>query len=261
MKILILLLTILAARTDAQHGSASAPKRRVLMIAANPSVSEQTGWPIGCWAAEITHPYFAFTEAGYEVEIVSPNGGKLEFDRYSDPRDSSGYSEHDLISLGFIHSPKRMALLENTRRLDQVDPSQYDALFVCGGQSPMVTFIDNAQLHKFFVDFYQTGKPTAAICHGTCILLKTKLPNGQPLVQGKTWTGFADAEEEYADQVVGRKLQPFRIQTEARKIPHTNMITGIPFASFAVRDGNLITGQQQNSGMEAARLVIEMLGR
>ncbi|HNJ73221.1 MAG TPA: hypothetical protein PL129_12005, partial [bacterium] len=52
------------------------------MVAANSSVSAQTGWPIGVWAAEITHPYLAFIEAGYEVEIVSPNGGKIEFDNY-----------------------------------------------------------------------------------------------------------------------------------------------------------------------------------
>ncbi len=244
-----------------QHDNPTKKKKRILMVAANPSISTQTGWPVGCWAAEITHPYLTFTEAGYDVEIVSPNGGKVQFDQYSDPRDSSGYSAYDLISMGFIHTPKLMAKLESTRSLDQVDPTHFDALFVCGGQSPMITFIDNAKLHKFFSDFYQTGKPTAAICHGTCILLKAKLPNGHYLVEGKTWTGFADSEEDYADQVVGRKIQPFRIETEAGKLPKTNMITSVPFAPFAVRDGNLITGQQQNSGVEAARLVIEALGK
>ena len=263
MKIQLYSITLLLAMTvsgNAQHQQAGKSKK-ILMIAANPSVSKQTGWPIGCWAAEITHPYYTFTEAGYMVEIVSPKGGKLEFDTYSDPRDASGYSANDLISMGFIHTPKLMSLLENTRSLDEVNPSDYDAVFVCGGQSPMYTFIDNTKLHTLFADFYETGKPSAAICHGTCILLKTTLKNGKLLVEGKTWTGFADSEEAYADKVVGKKIQPFRIQEEANKLTNTNMITSYPFAPFALRDGNLITGQQQYSGAEAAKLVIEMLGK
>jgi pimeloyl-ACP methyl ester carboxylesterase len=116
-------------------------------------------------------------------------------------------------------------------------------------------------LHKFFVDFYLTGKPTAAICHGTCILLKTKLPNGQFLVEGKKWTGFASAEEQYADNFVGMKIQPFRIEDEARKMPNARFEVGAPFEAFAVQDGNLITGQQQNSGAAAAELVIAELER
>ncbi|MBL9058799.1 MAG: type 1 glutamine amidotransferase domain-containing protein, partial [Mangrovicoccus sp.] len=77
----------------------------------------------------------------------------------------------------------------------------------------------------------------------------------------RTWTGFADAEEDYAETVVGRPIQPFRIETEARKIPGTNFITAGAFRPFAVRDGTLITGQQQVSGSAAAALVIEALGR
>jgi putative intracellular protease/amidase len=69
----------------------SRPKR-VLMIAANPAVSPVTQWPVGFWWAELTHPYWAFTEAGYAVEIRSPDGGALVADSYSDPEDSSGYS-------------------------------------------------------------------------------------------------------------------------------------------------------------------------
>jgi putative intracellular protease/amidase len=259
---LLTLMLILAETVMAQHGHADgSKKKRILMVAANPSISTQTGWPIGCWAAEITHPHYTFTEAGYEVDIASPRGGRVEFDAYSDPRDASGYSAHDLISLGFIHSPHLMKKLDSTKSLSQVRVEQYDALFVCGGQSPMYTFINDTNLHRFFVRFYETGKPTAAICHGTCLLLKARTSSGALLVEGKTWTGFADAEEDYADRAVGKKIQPFRIQTEAVKIPNTNFIAQGPFRPFAIRDGNLITGQQQNSGIEAARLVIEMLGR
>jgi putative intracellular protease/amidase len=259
MKKIIALALVLAplAFSLGQHGAPS--KGKILMIAANPSVSKTTGWPIGCWAAELTHPYWEFTSAGYEVDIVSPDGGKLEFDGYSDPEDASGYSAHDLISLGWKHSSKHMALLANTRKLAEVDPSQYNAVFLVGGQSPMYTFRHNAALADFVVKFHATKKPTALVCHSTCVLLDAKLPNGKYLVEGKTWTGFANSEEQFADNFVGKRIQPFWIEDEARKIRTTKFVVKEAFTPFAIADGNLITGQQQNSGAEAARLVLSQL--
>jgi putative intracellular protease/amidase len=135
------------------------------------------------------------------------------------------------------------------------------ALFVTGGQSPMVTFRGDAKLQKLVAEFYEAGKVTALVCHGTCLLLETKLSSGALLVAGKTWTGFANSEEQFADSVVGKRIQPLRIEEEARKIPGTNFVVDQRFREFAVRDGRLVTGQQQYSGAAAARLVIEALGR
>ena len=39
--------------------------KRVAIVASNPAVSRQTGWPIGFWWAELTHPYWEFVEHGY----------------------------------------------------------------------------------------------------------------------------------------------------------------------------------------------------
>lgn len=152
-----------------------------------------------------------------------------------------------------------MELTKNTLKLSTVNPNDYKAIFVCGGQGPMYTFINNRELHKFVVDFYLTGKPTAAICHGTCILLKSILPNGKYLVEGKKWTGFANNEENYADTYVDQKIQPFRIQDEANKLPNSKFVVALMFEAFALQDGNLITGQQQNSGAAAAELVIKAI--
>lgn len=238
---------------------ANKPKR-IALIAANAATSEQTGWPIGFWWAELTHPYWEFTEKGYKVDIYSPDGGKLVADGFSDPEDASGYSAHDLISLGFKKSPYHAALLEDTPSIDKLNISEYDAIFLTGGQSPMYTFINNEKLHKLVVDFHEAGKVTALVCHATCVLLKAKTADGKLLAEGKTWTGFANSEEQFADNFVGMKIQPFWIEEEASKIPGTNFITGGMFKPFAVRDGRLITGQQQFSGAAAARLVIEALG-
>ena len=235
--------------------------RKVLIVAANAAVSPTTGWPIGFWAAELTHPLYEFAEHGYQTAIVSPNGGKLIIDGYSDPRDPSGYSADDLISMGFIHSPKLMAQLDDTPDIASMNIADYDALFVVGGQSPMITMIDDTRLHTFVANFYEAGKVVAVVCHGACILLKVTLSTGKLLVDGKTWTGFANSEEQFADSFVGKRIQPFWIEDEARKISGTNFTVGARFQPFALRDGRLITGQQQYSGAAAARLVIEALGQ
>jgi putative intracellular protease/amidase len=234
--------------------------KRVLVLASNPAVSEQTGWPIGFWWAELTHPYWEFTEHGYEVEVASPDGGALEGDKWSDPRDESRYSADDLISLGFINSPEHAKLVAEPKPLADVAVEDYDALLVIGGQGPMYTFYRSEAVHALLGDFYEAGKPVAVICHATCALLEARLSDGSLLVEGKTWTGFANSEEDYVDDFVGQRVQPFRIEDEAKKLSGTNFIVASRFKSHAVRDGLLITGQQQYSGAAAARFVIEALG-
>jgi putative intracellular protease/amidase len=159
---------------------------------------------IGFWLAELTHPYWEFVEQGYSVEIGSPKGGELQWDSWSDPRDASGYSAHDLLSLGFISSPQHAELLKRTPAIAELTVRNYDAVFLVGGQSPMVTMVEDARLHQFVADFYQAGKVVAVVCHATALLLKAKLSDGKLLVEGKTWTGFANSEERFADEFVGK---------------------------------------------------------
>ena len=237
-----------------------APKR-VLLVAANAATSPVTGWPVGFWWSELTHPWWTFREAGYEVEIRSPDGGDLQGDGFSDPEHESSYSADDLLSLGFKKSAKHAALLEGTKSLDDVDVDAYDGVFLVGGQSPMVTFRENAKVAGLVTRFYEAGKVTALVCHATCVLLDATLSDGTLLCAGKTWTGFANAEEDVADAAVGQTLQPFRIEDEARRIEGTRFVVDAPFRPFAVRDGLLVTGQQQASGVAAAELVVEALGR
>ena len=233
--------------------------KNILMVVANPAVSKMTRWPIGFWWSELTHPYWEFIQRGHNVTIVSPKGGDLEADGYSDPEHESGYSAHDFLSLGFKKSKEHATLLKSTQSISDVDPKDYDAIFVIGGQSPMYTMANDENLHKLFAKFYESKKVAAAVCHGTVILLKTKTSNGKFLVEGKKWTGFSNAEEDIADKAVGQRIQPFRIEDEAKKIQNTTFVVDLPFSSFAVADGNLITGQQQYSGAETARVVIKHL--
>ena len=235
--------------------------KRVAIVASNPSVSKQTGWPIGFWWSELVHPYWEFVESGYRVEVFSPDGGKLEGDKWSDPRDDSKYSAEDLLSLGFIRSPEHLKLVENSKPIAGLKAVDFDCVIFVGGQGPMYTFFNDPRVHKLAAEVYECGKLLAVICHATCILLKTKLSNGKLLVEGRTWTGFANSEEQFADAFVGQRIQPFWIEEEARKLANTNFFVNSRFRRNSVRDGRLVTGQQQYSGAATARLVIEALGR
>jgi putative intracellular protease/amidase len=241
--------------------------KRIAIVLSNPAVSSTTGWPVGFWWSELSHPYLAFEEKGYQSEIFSPDGGKCEADPMSDPRDPSGYSASDLISMGFIATPKLAALVEKTKRVSDIDIANFDAIVVAGGQSPMFTFENATSLHRKFVEFYEAGKITAALCHGVAILRYVKLRNGDHLAKGKTVTGFANVEEDFADNAVwtmnllsrDKHVMPWRIEDEMKKIG-ANYIQAGPWRGFAIRDGNLITGQQNFSGSETAEAVIQALG-
>ena len=247
---------------------ASRKPRRVAIVIANPSISTSTGWPCGFWWAELTHSYFVLTEKGYQVEIFSPDGGRCEADSLSDPRDASGYSASDLISLGFMNTPKLAALVQNTRPVKEAEPGSFDAILVGGGQSPMFTFEKAKTLQQKFVEFYEGGKIACALCHGTAVLRYARLSNGQFLVRGKTVTGFANVEEDYADnaswqmEILSRDkhVMPWRIEDEMKRIGANYVHAGL-WRPFAIRDGNLITGQQNFSGAATAELLVQALGR
>jgi putative intracellular protease/amidase len=242
--------------------------KRVAMVIANPALSTTTGWPVGFWWSELTHPYYEFTEVGYSVEIFSPNGGDCQPDAMSDPRDPSGYSADDLITMGFIATPTLATLIQHTRPVREIDVQAFDAIVVAGGQAPMFTFEQATDLQKVFSAFYEAGKIACALCHGVAILRYTKLSNGDYLIKGKTVTGFANVEEDFADQAVwdmnllsrNQHVMPWRIEDELKNLG-ANYVQAGAWQGFAIRDGHLITGQQNFSGSATAKAIIEALGR
>ena len=165
-----------------------------------------------------------------------------------------------VFSLGFINSPEHLKLVQESKPLAELDLDAYDAVLFVGGQRPMYTFYADENVQHALASICESGRVAVVICHATCMLLRTRLSDGSLLVEGRTWTGFANSEERLADEYVGQRIQPFWIEDEARKLESTNFIVYGSFKSHAVRDGNLITGQQQYSGTAAARLIIQALG-
>src|SRR5690349_22756519 len=176
-------MTVANADTHHEVVDVTNPGRRprVLMVVANSGVSTTLGWPVGFWAAELFHPYYEFTQRRYDVTIASPEGGRVEVDALSDPRDESRWSADDLISMGALNSPEITALLEATPALRDLDLDAYDAIVVCGGQGPMFQFRDQDDLKRAIARFYEAHKPTAVLCHGTAALLDTQISDGSYL--------------------------------------------------------------------------------
>jgi len=177
------------------------------------------------------------------------------------------YSSSDLISMGFVSTPALAALVDDTKPVKDVKVADYDAIVVAGGQAPMFTFKDASNLHAKFVEFYEAGKVAAVLCHGTALLRYARLSNGELLAKGKTVTGFANVEEDFADNAVwsmnllsrDKHVMPWRVEDELKSIGANYVQAGL-WRGFAVRDGNLITGQQNFSGAETAEAVIRALG-
>ncbi|HJW76356.1 MAG TPA: type 1 glutamine amidotransferase domain-containing protein [Thermoleophilia bacterium] len=242
-------------------------RKKVAIVISNPTVSTTTTWPVGFWWSELTHPYFRFTEIGYEVDVFSPEGGPCVPDAMSDPEDASQWQAEDVISRGYKHDPEFMRMIKDTKSVGEVALDRFDALVVAGGQGPMFTFEKATALHQRFVEFFEAGKIAAALCHGVAVLRYATLSNGDPLVKGRTVTGFANIEEDFADEATwsmgalpkGTHVMPWRVEDELRKLGANYIQAGL-WKGFAVRDGNLVTGQQNFSGAETAEVIVRALG-
>src|SRR5262245_51549698 len=195
----------------------SGKRPKVLMVVANPTTSTTTGWPIGFWAAELTHTYYEFNRVRYDVTIASPDGGKVEVDALSDPRDESKWSADDLISMGFLNTPELSALLEDTPRLADLALDELDAIVVCGGNAPMFQFRENVDLKRTIAACSEAGRRTAVLCTGVAALIDGQLSDGSYLVEGKTVPGFGNVEEDYIDRAVGKKVMPTGSRTSSAK--------------------------------------------
>ncbi len=241
-------------RRRAQH---TYPKKKILFVVSNPATLK--GFPVGFFAEEMTRPFFDLTLAGHEVHLASPKGGAVEPDGFSDPESPGTQYPNDLVTIGFKHHPVFGKLMQNTVPIAEIDPRTFDAVCVAGGGGPLVTFKDDAALHELIARFYEQGKVVGLICHGTCLLLWTRLSDGSLLADGKTWTGYPDSEENMMNEALGMTVNEYTIESEARKNPKTTFESAGPLEPYAVRDGRLITAQQQHSTALFSQLVLEAL--
>lgn len=227
-------------------------RKRILIVVTNHTDFEHEGAePTGLWFSELSHFYDVVDEAGVQMDIVSPEGGKINIDARSLQR-----FVFNKAARKRYEDPEFMALLENTKSIQSVDHNRYDAIFFAGGHGAMWDFADNAQLQKITREMYEEGRVVSSVCHGAAALQNVKLSNGEYLIKGKRGTGFS-----YFDEGIGgvKKIVPYNLQARLIERGMKYSKAFIPLAGHTVVDGNLITGQNPNSATKTAEATLKAI--
>jgi putative intracellular protease/amidase len=234
-------------------------KKRVLDVVTSHETLGKSGYPAGLWLSELTHPYFELVDNGIEVDIASPKGGKAPIDPYSDPRSPNHIEKDDLINIRFLNSPDLLEKINNTERLSEINPKDYDAILFTGGSGTFFDYPENSDIHKAIRSIWESGKIVSSICAGGSALLNARLSNGKNLIEGMNVTGFGNEEGKMAQQLYKSTL-PFYLESE---MPKRGAIFkyGGPNTPFVVVSGGgrLITGQQNLSGSALGKKLVEAL--
>lgn len=225
--------------------------KRILDVVTNVGHYDDPDHPTGLWLSELTHAWHVFEEAGFEQTLVSPSGGAVPLE----PR-SLKFPSIDKTAKAWRADPARMALLQETKSPDEIDADDYDAIYFTGGHAVMYDFPDSEGLQRLTREIYERGGIVASVCHGYCGLLNTTLSDGSYLIAGKKMTGFAWTEEVLARVA---KLVPYNAEERAKERGALYEKATLPFVSYAVVDGNLVTGQNPGSAEETAKALASLL--
>ena len=224
---------------------------KVLAVLTNQGTYGSDAEKTGLWLAELSHFYDAFEKAGYAIYLASPNGGPVPID----PR-SLAPAYLDASARSFQDDPARKALLENTLQLSGLVPEEYALVFFAGGHGTMWDFTEDTAVEKTIRSVYSSGGVVAAVCHGVAALVSATDGTGNPLVAGRAITGFSTLEEYLSGK---RSKVPYLPEDALKKTGGSYSRSWIPFTSYAVADGRLVTGQNPQSTKRMAALALAVL--
>ena len=223
---------------------------KVLIVLTSHSDLGNTGHKTGFWIEEFVAPYYVLADAGVQITLASPLGGQPPID----PKSALPESQ-TAATRRFDGDAALQEKLAHTAKLADVKVEDYDAVFYPGGHGPLWDLANDANSIALIENFYKQQKPIAFVCHAPGVLIKTKLPNGEPLVKGKNVTGFSDSEEE-AVQLT--KVVPFLLEDTLKKLGG-HYSSGPDWGVYVKKDGLLITGQNPASSKGTAETMLEVL--
>ena len=185
------------------------------------------------------------------MTLASIKGGAIP----GDQRSVNADGENDASVERYLKDEALKGEVAGTPVFTSIDPAGYDALFLPGGHGTMFDYPGSEDLARLVERFDREGKIVAAVCHGPAGLVSAKKADGTPIVAGRRVAGFTDSEERAVglDQAV-----PFLLETRLKELGAKHE-GGPDFAPFALRDGNLVTGQNPASAARTAELVMDAL--
>lgn len=224
---------------------------KILIVLTSHAQIGETGRSTGVWIEELTTPYYAFIDAGAEVDLASTAGGEV-------PVDPGSMAEADRPKsvVRFIADAPAVEKLKHSLKVDDLSAEPYDAIFLPGGHGTMWDLPASTALADLLSTAFAAGKVVSAVCHGPAGLVNVKDTEGKPLVAGRKVSAFTNSEEEAAGLT---HAVPFLLETRIRELGALYE-RGPDFQPHAVRDGNLVTGQNPSSSTRVAELVLEAIG-
>lgn len=244
MVITITSLMIIMNLASTQAQPSEPRKGKVLFAVTSHDKKGDTGEPTGFYLSEVAHPWKVLVSAGYEIDFVSPKGGKAPVD---------GFDLADPINWKFWEDKVYRDKIEHTKKPSEIDPREYVAIHFAGGHGTMWDFPDDVALAKLATTIYENNGIVSAVCHGPAGLVNIKLSNGEYLVKGKKINAFTN-EEEVAVKL--DKVVPFLLES---KLQERGAIfeKSAPFRAHAVADQRVVTGQNTQSATAVGEAVLE----
>lgn len=207
---------------------------------------DENAAPSGFYLSEVSHPYFVLNEAGFDIDFVSPKGGKTHVD---------GLNLDDTDNARFWNDPTLQAKTQTTKKPSDINAKDYAAIFYAGGHATMWDFADNTALADIAATIYDNGGVVGAVCHGPAGIVNIKLANGDYLVKGKQVAAFTNSEE----KAVGLyDIVPFLLEDTltARGATH---VAAPDFAAHVIVSERLVTGQNPASARGVAQQMAQLL--
>jgi putative intracellular protease/amidase len=222
---------------------------KILMVLTSHDQLGTTGLKTGFWLEEFAAPYYVFKDANADITIASPKGGQPPLDPKSDEPDFQ-----TAATAKFKEDTQAQTALAGSVKLSEISADEYDAVFYAGGHGPLWDLAEDRTSISLIEVMYAAGKTVAAVCHAPAVFRHTEGPDGSPLVEGKSVTGFSNSEEAAVELT---DIVPFLLEDELQLIG-ANYSKSSDWHPYVVTDGNLITGQNPSSSEAVAQALLEM---
>jgi len=220
---------------------------KVLMVLTSHDQLGTTGLKTGFWLEEFAAPYYVFKDADADITIASPKGGQPPLDPKSDEPDFQ-----TAATARFKDDKQAQAALAGSLKLSDITPDEFDAVFYPGGHGPLWDLSEDRDSISLIEVMYAAGKTVAAVCHAPAVFRHTEAPDGSPLVEGKSVTGFSNSEEAAVELT---DIVPFLLEDELQLIG-ANYSKSSDWHPYVVTDGNLVTGQNPASSEGVAQALL-----
>lgn len=227
--------------------------KRALIITTSHDTLGESGKDTGVAASELTWPYYEFLDANMQVDVASIKGGEIPFEPMT-----LRWPVAMSADKRYLADPELQEKTQNSIKIDDLDFTQYDLIFMAGGWGAAYDLGTSEVLGRKITEAYASGAILGSVCHGALGFLKATDENGEPLLKGKHATGVSDKQV----RELGIEITPQHPETELRKIGaiyESNTAFRDFFANLTVVDGRIVTGQNQNAGSETAQKMMAVL--